>query len=188
MLERINKLTIEHSALVFISFWATVFFVRGVVFFYEVIHESDSRIRIMINGIHYHHYVVGLILLSVLGVFSVAKGWKKSFLRLTLMGISFGLVFDEFYFWFNPSSDDYWKFLNFIAVGLFGTMLWFLVIHSPKATSLKLKLLLVSLLVSLFSLFYIANPAISEAREIRLAKKGISFVISKILSSFWYAY
>ncbi|GEM_PF-4233790 len=163
MFEQIKKLKAQESALVFFSFWITVFIMRGFIFFDTLIRDTYPQIRIVIYGVHYHHYIVGFIFLAVLGIITFRNGWRKSFFQMSFLGIGLGLVFDEFYFLLHPFSENYWVFLNFLAVGLFGILLWFLVIYSPKSTPLKAKLLLISLIISLFSLFYIANPAVSRA-------------------------
>ena len=56
-----------------------------------------------IAGLHVHHYVYGIFLLTLAGYFAlVFKGPRATRWIALLYGLGVGLTFDEFGMWFNP--------------------------------------------------------------------------------------
>lgn len=112
----------EELFLILVSFWITVLALRSAIFYYAKRYSAIPEVAI--GGIHIHHYWIGLGLLFVCGILYFLPGIRKNFFHLLFIGISCGLVVDEFSMWFWPSSGNYWAIDNFIAVGGFGGFLF----------------------------------------------------------------
>ena len=62
------------------------------------------RFHVQISpGVHLHHYVFGIFLLTIAGYLALAfKGPRARFGIALLYGLGVGLTYDEFGFWINP--------------------------------------------------------------------------------------
>jgi hypothetical protein len=59
---------------------------------------------VRMSGIHIHHYVFGIFILTAAGYLALAfKSPRATFLIALLYGLGVGLTFDEFGFWIHPS-------------------------------------------------------------------------------------
>jgi hypothetical protein len=62
------------------------------------------RFGVSMSGIHIHHYVFGIFILTAAGYLALAfKGPRATFLIALFYGLGVGLTFDEFGFWIHPS-------------------------------------------------------------------------------------
>src|SRR5262249_51148067 len=56
-----------------------------------------------VPGLHLHHYVYGIFLLTIAGYLAlIFKGPRSTMWISLLYGLGVGLAFDEFGMWFNP--------------------------------------------------------------------------------------
>jgi hypothetical protein len=56
-----------------------------------------------VPGLHIHHYVYGIFLLTIAGYLAlIFKGPRSTIWIALLYGLGVGLTFDEFGMWFNP--------------------------------------------------------------------------------------
>ena len=75
------------------------------------------------DGRHIHHYVIGILVLTVAGYLAmIFKGPRATFWIGLLYGFAVGLTFDEFGMWLSPQVDlrNRWSFdgLGLIIGGL----------------------------------------------------------------------
>jgi hypothetical protein len=71
-------------------------------------------------GLHLHHYVVGIFVLTAAGFLALAfKGSRATFWTAILYALGVGLTFDEFGLWFNPPfvRGVRWSYDGLLIVG-----------------------------------------------------------------------
>jgi hypothetical protein len=70
----------------------------------RVISYVSPRFHVQLSGgVHLHHYVIGIFMLTVAGYLAlIFKGPRATFGIALLYGLAVALTFDEFGFWFNP--------------------------------------------------------------------------------------
>ena len=69
----------------------------------RLISSVSPRLGWTIGGVHVHHYVYGIFMLTAAGYLAlIFKGPRASSWIALLYGCGVGLTFDEFGFWINP--------------------------------------------------------------------------------------
>lgn len=118
-----NHLREEELFLILISFWATVLATRAAIFIF--FRQFSVIPGFIVNGIHIHHYVIGIALVLICGAiyFIPRNTIKRSFFHLLFLGIGCGLFFDEASLWVNNNAN-YWAADNFISISFFGAILF----------------------------------------------------------------
>ncbi|MDO8673346.1 MAG: glycosyltransferase family 2 protein [Dehalococcoidia bacterium] len=103
----------EQRALTFLAFCVAVVIARSNVFYAEATRGLGPRV--VINGIHIHHFVMGIaLLLAAVFVYRKSQGERRC-LRAILVGVGLGLVLDETSLWFPLGPDGYWAAQNFFV-------------------------------------------------------------------------
>lgn len=126
----------EKLFLTFISYWITILLIRSFNFYYYVFRKNPIGYRIIINGIHFHHYLIGIFFVFIAGSMYYLLGKKNNFSPPLFLGIGTGLLFDEFSYWFNPQLNNYWVIENFFAIFVFGFFLFLLYLFPEKKIAL----------------------------------------------------
>lgn len=125
-----NHLRREQLALTFLSYCIAVIFFRTLIFLQEV--SIGQGPRIVVNGVHLHHFVFGVLLLLTALVVYRKAGKRRSCLRAALVGVGLGLVFDEISLWFPLGPDGYWAVQNFLVTVGVGIILFLRVFPLKK--------------------------------------------------------
>ena len=176
----------EETLVLAVTFWVTVVIARTFLFAASILRSHNPRI--IIEDFHIHHILIGIFFLILTFLSAAIFHKKKKIIQLAAIGAGAGLVVDEFSFFFYllpilPS--DYWSIGNFLAIILFGMFLVNLFRVTEKKSRFQFVFLPVMLLsIFLFGLFYDANPAISQAKEIRPIVKHLRFFIPLLNSRF----
>jgi glucan phosphoethanolaminetransferase (alkaline phosphatase superfamily) len=85
---------------IFSGFWLSYLLARLFIYFFPSLFTN-------LNGVHIHHFSYGIILLSILGFYSLTfnprgdKLYKTSF----LFGVALALTYDEFGMWLHLTDD-----------------------------------------------------------------------------------
>ncbi|HLC23689.1 MAG TPA: glycosyltransferase [Dehalococcoidia bacterium] len=125
-----NYLRREQLALTFLSYCIAVMLWRIVIFVQEVSHGQGPRI--VITGIHLHHFLFGILLLLTAGLIYRKTGKRRSCLRAVLAGVGLGLIFDEISLWFPLGPNGYWAVQNFLVTVGVGMVLFLRVFPLKK--------------------------------------------------------
>ena len=101
---------------IFAGFWVTYLVARVLIYIFPWLFSN-------LNGVHIHHFSYGIILLSLVGFYSLAfnpdghKLYRTSF----LFGIALALTYDEFGMWLKLTDDGVARFgydaIALISVG-----------------------------------------------------------------------
>jgi hypothetical protein len=117
----------ERMVLASVSFFATFLTCRVLVLGFR---SSEQPLRLVLAGVHVHHYVWGILLLLVVGyLWLIQVGTSRESVRLgritaVLYGAAAALTLDEFALWLHL-EDVYWERTgraSIDAVLLFGAM------------------------------------------------------------------
>lgn len=111
----------EQRALTFLAFCVSVVIARTLVFSSQV--SGGIGPRVIINGIHLHHFTMGLALLLTAAILQRRSHGERRFLLPALFGVGLGLVFDETSLWLPLGPDGYWAPQNFIVPVVIGFFL-----------------------------------------------------------------
>ena len=117
----VKKHTKRTSFVVLVSFLVTFVVVRIYVVLgtMGIIEDPNLYIR----GYHVHHLNYGIVILALVGLFSLFFQNAKNKLKIgVLYGIGLGLTFDEFGMWFKL-EDDYWMRLSYDAIIIISVIL-----------------------------------------------------------------
>jgi hypothetical protein len=94
---------------IFFYFLITFITVRVLVYVFPALH-------LFIRGIHVHHLNYGIVLLVIVGYWSLVNQNNKNILKIAkIYGIGIGLTFDEFGMWFLL-EDNYSVRLSYDAI------------------------------------------------------------------------
>jgi len=94
---------------IFFYFLITFITVRVLVYIFPALH-------LFIRGIHVHHLNYGIVLLVIVGYWSLVNQNNKNILKIAkIYGIGIGLTFDEFGMWFLL-EDNYSVRLSYDAI------------------------------------------------------------------------
>jgi len=176
-------------------YWTTILITRAVIFSgYKLDGQGPF---IMLRGFHLHHFYLGGFLLIVFLMIVLTK--KKKVLSLPTLGIGMALIFDEFTFWINFKSTDYWaigNFLSIITVGFFLTSAYFLLkrknkkkYYSAQESIVKLGEPIISFAVSEFNkkrLVYLAGVRTAKLMVGKYVYFSI-LILVVLLFSFFYS-
>lgn len=109
----------KNAFFILIAYWATFFVVRGTI--QESLAHLGKMPAIYFYNIHVHHFFTGfMILLFALAYYYFREDVGR--LWFLILGVSLGLIFDEFTFW-TELNFNYWSIGNYIAVGAAGLVL-----------------------------------------------------------------
>ncbi len=84
-----------------VAFWLTYLFIRLIVYLFP-------EMFVDVNGVHIHHFSYGIIILSIVGFYSVVfnpTGRRRS-VTAALLGIGLALTYDEFGMWLHLRDQD----------------------------------------------------------------------------------
>lgn len=97
---------------IFAGFWLTYAFARVLIYLFPTLFTS-------IHGVHIHHFSYGIIILSLVGFYSLALNTegKKLYKTAFLFGIGLALTYDEFGMWLRLTDDGVARF-GYDAVAL----------------------------------------------------------------------
>lgn len=116
-----HKLVVQHadrvSFVILIYFLATFIAARIYVFIAKEM-EAFPEYRLLINGIHIHHFNYGILFLVAAGYLALVLKNSTDGLRLkiaALYGIGLGFTFDEFGMWLKL-ENDYWMRASYDAI------------------------------------------------------------------------
>ena len=85
------------------SGWGIAFAFFLTVAIARLISTLVPRFGATIGGVHVHHYVYGIFVLTIAGYLAlIFKGPRATSWIALLYGCGVGLTFDEFGFWINP--------------------------------------------------------------------------------------
>ncbi len=129
-----KQLPYVETTLACLGYWLTVLLTRTIIFLSL---QRGRTPAIFLRGFHVHHFITGYILLLV--ALFLGRRHKSPKTIALLLGISLGLVFDEFLYW-TQMRFDYWSTANLIAIGVSGlaiTLLYFEArVNAAKAKSI----------------------------------------------------
>jgi len=116
-----NKLVVRHadrvSFVILIYFLATFAAARFYVFIAKEL-ETFPEYRLLIKGIHIHHFNYGILFLVAAGYLALVLKNSTDDLRLkiaALYGVGLGFTFDEFGMWLKL-ENDYWMRASYDAI------------------------------------------------------------------------
>ena len=116
-----HKLVVQHadrvSFVVLVYFLATFVAARCYVFIAKEL-ETFPEYRLLIKGIHIHHFNYGILFLVAAGYLALVLKNSTDNLRLkiaALYGIGLGFTFDEFGMWLKL-ENDYWMRASYDAI------------------------------------------------------------------------
>ena len=94
----------EHKEIpftIFSGFWFTYVFIRALVYVFPALFMS-------VKGVHVHHFSYGIIILTLVGFYSLVMNPKGNRLYKTafLFGIGLALTYDEFGMWLQLRDDN----------------------------------------------------------------------------------
>jgi len=103
----------ELPFIIFASFLVTFVSSRVLNYYYP------GKYSLHLNGVHIHHYNYGIIIISLVGLYTLVFAPKNTELYKTaaLFGFGLALTYDEFGMWLHL-TDDYWMRTTFDAVGI----------------------------------------------------------------------
>ncbi|MDO8264813.1 MAG: hypothetical protein Q7T34_00400, partial [Candidatus Parcubacteria bacterium] len=93
-------------------YWTTILITRAVIFSGFKIDGQGPFI--MLRGFHIHHFYFGGLLLIIFLIVVLTK--RRKILSMPTLGIGTALIFDEFTFWTDFQSPDYWAVGNFLSI------------------------------------------------------------------------
>lgn len=97
----------EVQFIVFISFLITFVSARSYVYLTNK-DLMNLPTGVVIYGVHVHHFIFGILLLSVISFIALYDVRPVVHRRLAVLyGIALGLIFDEFAIWLRLSNDYY---------------------------------------------------------------------------------
>ena len=86
-----------------LSGWGIIIAFILTVSIARLISYVAPRMGINIGGVHIHHFVYGIFILTIAGYLAlIFKGPRATAWIALLYGCGVGLTFDEFGFWINP--------------------------------------------------------------------------------------
>ena len=105
----------EHKEIpftIFAGFWFTYIFIRGLVYLFPSLFT-------IVNDVHIHHFSYGIIILTLVGFYSLAMNphGKKLFRTAFVFGIGLALTYDEFGMWLKLTDDGVAR-LGYDAIAL----------------------------------------------------------------------
>lgn len=79
---------------IFVGFWSTYIFVRILLFFFP-------SLATIVEDVHIHHFSYGIIILTLVGFYSLVMNphGKKLFKTAFVFGIGLAMTYDEFGMW-----------------------------------------------------------------------------------------
>ena len=86
-----------------LSGWGIAFAFLLTITVARLISTVAPRFGATVGGVHIHHYVYGIFILTIAGYLAlIFKGQRATSWIALLYGCGVGLTFDEFGFWINP--------------------------------------------------------------------------------------
>lgn len=103
----------ELPFIIFVSFILTFVGSRAIAYW------GGDQFSIVVKGVHIHHLAYGIVILSLVGLYTLVFAPKDKDLYKTafLYGVGLGMVYDEFGMWLHL-RDDYWIRQTYDAVGI----------------------------------------------------------------------
>lgn len=115
-------------------FCLTVLTVRLSIFWALIYNHTPA---VYVQSIHIHHFVFGFIFL-ILSIATFKLHRCPRWLFELLLGISLGLVFDEFIYW-TTLDFNYWDLGNFFAVLFISALSGYLSLLNPRPVRIVLR-------------------------------------------------
>lgn len=158
---------------VLVSFVLTFAVSRAVVF--AIMWGEASDLYVRVGGAHVHHFVPGIALLAILGLYQLLADPRSTSRGLLAVGygIALGLTFDEFGLWLHLGGS-YWQRASYDAVVILAALIG-MVALAPGASrwaraSARYRLaLVVSLVVGILFIlqgYRAGSRLLAEMREI----------------------
>jgi hypothetical protein len=123
-----HRLVVRHadrvSFVILIYFLAIFIAARFYVFVGKEL-EALPTYRLLINGIHIHHFNYGILFLVASGYLALIFKNSSDKIRLklaALYGVGLGFTFDEFGMWLKL-ENDYWMRTSYDAIVIISLML-----------------------------------------------------------------
>lgn len=85
---------------IFSGFWLTYIFIRGLVYLFPNLFTN-------VRGIHIHHFSYGIIILTLVGFYSLVfnpRG-RKLFRTAFIFGVGMAMTYDEFGMWLRLTES-----------------------------------------------------------------------------------
>lgn len=121
----------EQAALTLLFYCISVIVWRGIIFYEEFIMHGIGP-RVIVRGLHLHHFVLGMFFLTCAILLRLKAKEGRACLIAALTGTGLGLVLDETSLWFPPGPEGYWAAQNFIVVVAVGMVLLFRAFPLPS--------------------------------------------------------
>jgi hypothetical protein len=95
----------------------------------RLVNDAYPRTHLpLIPGMRVHHYVFGIVILTMAGYLALLfKGPRSTLWIALLYGLGVGLTFDEFGFWFNPPRACQPRGARWDSTGILVILAFFLV-------------------------------------------------------------
>ncbi len=121
-----------------IAFLISIIVSRVTVWLIDMSYLPQT-LYLVVADIHIHHYIYGLFLVSIVGVYAVTQTYNLAIKQALaiLFGMGLGLIVDEFALWV-AWHENYWGLLSKIAIVVVGGILFFMSVLS--SSNLKQKI------------------------------------------------
>ena len=85
---------------IFAAFWLTYLLARVLIYLFPELFTN-------INGVHIHHFSYGIIILTLVGFYSLVfnPSGKRLFKTAALFGVGLALTYDEFGMWLHLTDQ-----------------------------------------------------------------------------------